>query len=91
MRLPSVVSAKAMPVVASVSGCAVAEGRFGLVDVGDAGEDADFNEAGIVEGVVEDQLELLLWGHGRQLGIGGDGTEVGDDEEDALGLLGPAI
>ena len=40
-------------------------------------------ERGVVEGVFSGGGELLLDGLGRQLDIGTDGTEVGEDAEDA--------
>src|SRR5579859_789421 len=78
---------KAMPVVTAVSDRAVTEGRLGLVPVRDSGQDSYFNEAGIIEGVVEDQFELFLCRHWRKLDVGSDRAKVGNDEENALGLL----
>jgi len=60
-------------------------GVRGYVVAGDGERDED---GGVVEGIFKGCGELLLDGLGGELYVGTDGTKVGEDAEDALGLLG---
>ena len=44
-------------------------------------------ERGVVEAVLGREVQLLFWCLRWQFDVCGDGAEVGDDAEDALGLL----
>ena len=80
-----------VPVVAAVADKALVELGDGVAVHGEAGLDAGDEEGGVVEAVAGCQDELFLRGYGGELGVCGDGAEVGHDAEDALGLLGDAV
>jgi len=50
-------------------------------------QERDKDEVGVVECVLRAFFEFVLYRFGRQLLIHRHGTEVGDDTEDAFGLL----
>src|ERR1700761_9024533 len=54
---------------------------------GDSGLDASDDEGRVVKTIFGRESELLFCCLGRQFHIGGDGTEVGHDAEDTLGLF----
>jgi len=77
-----------MPEVASVAEASSAELGVGVAREVVAGEGRRNEDGGVVEGIFEGCGELLLDGLGRELDVGTDGAEVGEDAEDTLGLLG---
>jgi len=52
-----------------------------------AGDDGRDEDRGVIERILSAIDELFFDGLWGQLCIGADGAEVGDDAEDALGLL----
>ena len=79
---------ESVPVVAAVTDGAVSELGVGVAVEGEASLDARDQERRVVEAIAGCQMDLLFWRHGWKFGVCGDGTEVGHDAKDSLGLLG---
>jgi len=77
-----------MPEVATEGGAAGTELGIRVGSEAIAGEGERDEDGGVVEGVFEGGGELLFDGLGRKLDVSTDGAEVGEDEENARGLLG---
>jgi hypothetical protein len=75
---------KGVPIVAAVSSRAVAKLGLTPMLVRKTGEQADFDESGVVEGVVELEFEFVLDRKRRQLFIRRDGAEIWNDIQDSL-------
>ena len=76
-----------MPEVAAVPSCSLVKlrrGIRGLVNASDRGRQEDGR---VVEAVVRRSDELVLYGLRGEMHIGADCSKVGEDAEDALGLL----
>lgn len=80
-----------VPEIASVADAAGAELGRGVAQVADVGDGDGHGERGVVEGILAGGDELFLDGLRRQMVSGGDGAKVGNDAEDAAGLLGLPI
>ena len=77
-----------VPVVAAVTRDSLMKFGVGVAVHGEAGLDAGDEEGGVVEAILACEDELFFRCLRRELGVCGDGAEVGHDAEDALGLLG---
>ena len=77
-----------MPEVASVAEAAGTELGICVACEVIAGEGRGDEDGGVVKRVFEGGLEFFFDGLGRQLDVGTDGAEVGEDAEDARGLFG---
>ena len=76
-----------VPVVASESGEALVKLGCGVAGLRLCGDDAGKDEGGVVEAILRGGDELVFDGLGREDGACADGSKVGDDAKDALGLL----
>ena len=78
---------EAAPEIGPERGGTVVEGGVGIDAVGgDAGE-AEEDEGGVVEGLFGGDFEVVVPAGRVDLGAGRDGTEVGHEAKDSLGLL----
>ena len=76
-----------VPIITTVPNHSLMElgGRaLGLIDTG---QNCDKDKVGVVKGVLGAFFEFLLERLGGKFGVCRDGPEIGNDAEDALGLL----
>jgi len=78
---------KGVPVVSGVAFDALVELGVGVTIHCEAGLNRGYEERRVVEAVLGCEGQFFFWRLGRQFYVSGDRAEVGDDAEDALGLL----
>src|SRR5579863_1437308 len=78
---------KAVPVVARIRGPAAVKLGNRTLGLRNSRKQTNVYEAGIIERILEHQLELVVGGNRRELFIRAHGTEVRNDAKNAFGLL----
>ena len=76
-----------VPIITTVPDRSLMKFRVRVLGLANSREDRDEDKVGVVEGVLGAFFELLLKGFGGKFCIRRDGTEIGNDAEDALGLF----
>ena len=76
-----------VPKISAIGGGSLMKLRCGVGGLVVACDDSGQEDRGIVEAVLSGGEELLFYGLRREMDVGADGTKVGNDAEDAFGLL----